>query len=68
MRSATFRFTSSESASKFKCKLDGGPWRPCGSPKTYSGLSKGSHTFRVYAIDSIGQHDPTPAKRTWRIR
>jgi hypothetical protein len=33
-----------------------------------SGLPKGSHTFRVYAIDNVGQHDPTPAKRTWRIR
>jgi len=68
LRSATFRFKSSESGSKFKCKLDGGKWRSCSSPKTYKGLPKGSHTFRVYAIDKVGQHDTTPAKRTWKIR
>jgi hypothetical protein len=47
-------------------KLDGGKWSSRSSPKTYKGLSESSHTFRVYAIDKTGQHDPTPAKRTWR--
>jgi hypothetical protein len=42
--------------------------RSCSLSETYSGLSKDSNTFRVYAIDKIGQHDPTLAKRTWRIR
>jgi hypothetical protein len=65
--SATFRFKSSISGSHFKCKLDGRRYRNCASPKTYSGLSNGRHTFRVKAIDPFGNPDPTPARFTWRV-
>jgi hypothetical protein len=46
----------------------GGAWMACSSPKIYSGLGKGLHTFRVRAIDKNGNVDPTPAVDTWRIR
>jgi hypothetical protein len=66
-RKATFRFTSTEPGSTFQCKLDGKPWKPCKSPKTYKGLKEGKHVFKVKATDAAGNVDPTPAKRIWRI-
>jgi hypothetical protein len=65
-RRATFRFVSSIPGSRFQCKLDGRRWRRCGSPKLYTGLSRGVHTFRVRAT-VFGRLDPTPAHRRWTI-
>jgi alpha-tubulin suppressor-like RCC1 family protein len=52
--------------SKFQCRLDSGSWRDCKSPRAFSRLAKGSHTFSVRARSDIGT-DASPAKRTWRI-
>ena len=67
-RAATFRFKSTEAGSTFRCRLDGGVFKPCSSGKTYRSLAKGFHTFRVRATDKAGNTDATPAKRTWTIR
>jgi hypothetical protein len=64
--SATFDFTS-EPGAGFQCQLDGGGYTTCSSPKSYSGLGAGSHTFSVRAVDAAGNVDPTPATRTWTI-
>jgi hypothetical protein len=59
-RKATFRFRSSEASVRFRCRLDGRKAAGCASPKTYTRLAPGAHTFRVYAVDLAGNPDPTP--------
>ena len=64
---ASFGFHSTEAGSTFSCQLDGGTTAPCSSPKAYSGLATGSHSFRVAATDAAGNTDLTAATRSWTI-
>jgi hypothetical protein len=63
---AAFFFSASEPAG-FSCRLDGGAWESCQSPKTYPGLSLGGHRFEVTATDAAGNQDPTPAGHAWQV-
>ena len=63
----SFTFSSSETPSSFECRLDGGAWGACSSPKPYTGLADGPHTFEVRATDGSGNTDPTPASLSWTI-
>src|SRR5207245_2854733 len=63
---ATFSFSSSEASSSFSCKLDSGAAAACSSPRSYSGLTAGSHTFTMTATDPAGNAS-TPASSTWTI-
>ncbi|HLM35042.1 MAG TPA: sigma-70 family RNA polymerase sigma factor, partial [Gaiellaceae bacterium] len=56
---ASFALTASESGSAFSCSLDGGAFETCGSPRVYSGLTPGGHTFAVRATDPAGNTGPS---------
>ena len=64
---ATFAFSATEGGSTFECELDGGGFSACSSPKSYTSLSDGGHTFAVRAVDAAGNTDATPAQSTWSI-
>ncbi len=66
-RKATFKFSSSEPGSTFRCKLDGKDYEDCDSPRTYKDLAKGEHTFKVEAENSQGTPDSTPAEKSFKI-
>jgi hypothetical protein len=50
--SITFTFTDTQSGVTFQCSRDGSTFAACTSPKSYSGLVEGSHSFRVQAVSA----------------
>lgn len=65
-RSAAFGFHASESGVKFECRLDGGVFAGCSSPKSYTGLRDGRHVFFVQATDAAGNRSRL-AYRVWIV-
>ena len=47
---AQFVFAANKAGSSYECALDSAAFASCTSPKPYSGLGDGSHTFAVRAI------------------
>lgn len=71
-QSASFAFTGSDNVTvagslAFQCSLDGSAYAACASPKAYTGLTSGSHTFTVRATDTAGNMEITPPTYTWTI-
>jgi RHS repeat-associated protein len=62
-----FEFTSDEAGSSFQCRLDGGTFAACTSPRQIGALPPGTHDFEVRAIDRAGNVDTTPATHSWNI-
>jgi hypothetical protein len=75
---AKFRFRGKKGTPPyhFECKLlhpkkrthPKKPFHRCGSPRLYKHVKSGHWMFKVRAIDSAGNTDPSPAKHKFRIR
>ena len=63
--SAAFTFSGTEAGSTFQASLDGAAFGAV--PAGYTGLSQGTHTFEVRAIDAAGNIDQTAESRTWTV-
>src|SRR5207302_4679401 len=63
--SPSFSF-SSEAGASFQCALDGAAFASCSSPKSYTGVVNGSHTFQVKATDTAG-NTGVAASYTWTV-
>jgi large repetitive protein len=57
-----FKLVSSEAGSTLQCKLDKAAFAARRSPFKKR-LRRGSHSFRVRAVDAAGNVDPSPARR-----
>jgi hypothetical protein len=62
--SATFAFSANR-PSTFECKLDTAAFESCTSPKPYTGLGDGSHTFEVKATSANAETGS--ATYTWTV-
>jgi hypothetical protein len=51
---ATFSWSTTTPVSSVVCSLDGQAGLPCSSPTTYTGLARGSHSFRVTVSSAYG--------------
>jgi large repetitive protein len=49
-----FTFSDAENGVGYLCRLDAGVFSTCSSPKSYSNLADGSHSFAVKALDAAG--------------
>lgn len=63
-RETNFAFASTKNGDLFSCSLDGTPFATCSSPKRYTKLERGSHSFRVMVR---GDHRSEKTIR-WTVR
>jgi len=67
--SASFTFHATDPDNNtftYFCSLDGAKSAPCTSPTAYAGLTDGTHTFRVEAVDAAGNAS-APVSVTWVV-
>ena len=66
--SASFSFSATPLGvtNTFECSLDGVAFAACTSPRNYTSLTGGGHTFQVRSVNTAGT-DPTPASFTWTV-
>lgn len=60
--SPSFSFADSESGVVFRCTIDSSALAACSSPRSYSNLSQGAHSFGVQAVDAAGKRS---GSTTW---
>lgn len=66
-RRATIAFASTDPTASFECALDGGGFKPCGSPLKLKRLRRGGHRVQVRAISGAGLVDESPAVARFKV-
>lgn len=65
----SFQFSATDAGSgvdHYECQLDGGGFSTCTSPKSYTSVADGPHTFEVIAYDAAGNPSATQT-HNWTI-
>ncbi|MFM6929261.1 MAG: hypothetical protein ACKOX6_12415, partial [Bdellovibrio sp.] len=65
----TFAFSGNDNGGvidHYECQIDSAGWQACSSPKAYSGLTEGDHTFYARAMDTAGNFSNV-ASKSWHI-
>jgi hypothetical protein len=65
-KTATFTFGANEAIAVYKCSKDAGTYYTCTSPKTYTGVIDGAHSFAVTATDLAGNVS-APVTYNWTV-
>lgn len=68
-RRPVFRFadTTGQPGTKFRCRVDRGRWKGCGSPTKLKRLSLGRHVFRVKGVNAAGVWSERAASRGFKV-
>ncbi|HET9153595.1 MAG TPA: hypothetical protein VFN85_05725 [Solirubrobacterales bacterium] len=68
-RHPVFRFldATGQPGTRFFCRLDRQHWKGCSSPARLNHLRFGRHTFRVKALNAIGEWEAKPTARTFKL-
>jgi hypothetical protein len=64
---ARLTFSSTESGSGFRCKVDRKQYRDCSSPLRLKRLKEGRHKVLVAAVDAAENQDQTASVARWRV-
>lgn len=64
---ASFAFSGPEAGLSYSCSIDGAAFASCTSPKSYSGLAQGNHTFAVRASDAAGNTGAPTTPWSWQV-
>jgi hypothetical protein len=62
---ARFWFTAREPGVRYQCSLDGRRFSACRSAQLFRPRAGRPHTFRVRAVDALGNVEQTPASTRW---
>ena len=63
---ASFTFSDTEGTATFECRIDAAAFGTCTSPKQFTSLAQGAHTFDVRAKDAL-DNTSAVASRTWMV-
>ncbi|MBX3023161.1 MAG: fibronectin type III domain-containing protein [Bdellovibrionales bacterium] len=63
----SFTFSANQTGVTFWCALDSATPAMCTSPKAYTGVANGTHTFKVYAVNSSNKQEDPPKSYTWTV-
>lgn len=69
VKTASFAFSGTDQGvaiTNFQCSVDSGAYASCATPKAYTNLGEGKHTFSLRAVDSVG-NTSVPISYTWTV-